>query len=336
MPYVSRWAGAAAIAVGLGRMARSQSTNVTCPTSLWWANNTMGQNPCLMAAYAYEPCSGNVDVTTLASGTVYSGAGNQTSLEGCLCNTVTYSLFAACATCQNVAAQDWATWSGGCSGSTIGQLQYPPGVPSGTVFPPWAYLPIVNNGWDESIAQTNASLVAVAMSTSAAISSSSIASVSATSVAASLSNAAIASSLSVLQASQTAGSSSSHSHTGAIAGGVVGGVVGLALVAGAVFVFLRRRRNKQSGVSGAYADPSNSQPEMYQSGMNRQTKFYNPDDPTTYPTSPHADSDTQHSPGHHLPGPYQQTTHEDQSSGYHPSTTYSGTLAQGYSGAPEV
>lgn len=59
--------------------------------------------------------------------------------------------------------------------------------------------------------------------------------------------------------SQTAAASSTSSHksnAGAIAGGTIGGVVFLALVAGAVFLFVRRRRSGTSRSNVIVEGPS--------------------------------------------------------------------------------
>ncbi|EIW84647.1 hypothetical protein CONPUDRAFT_134612 [Coniophora puteana RWD-64-598 SS2] len=331
-----RWIGATTIVVGLGRMAGAQSTNVTCPSSMDWAKNSLGQNPCLMGAYAYEPCDGSIEVATLPDGNVYAGPFSSNDSVACLCNTVTYYLFAACGACQNHSAQAWNAWSNFCNSSGPYIQVYPAGVPAGTAFPPWAYLPIVSNSWDQDLAVQNASAVAAAASQSAAISSSSVAAVSATSVAASLSNAAIASSLSALQASSTGGSSH-HSNAGAIAGGVVGGIAGIGLVIGAVIFFLRRSSKK---AQNEYADPRHSQPDMYQPSVNpsnnpRETKFYNPDDPTTYPQSPNSASATLPTQGYQPPYQQQAWGHPQQS-GYDQASSHGPGQPTGYNGAPEV
>ena len=99
------------------------------------------------------------------------------------------------------------------------------------------------------------------------------------------------------------GSSDSHkSNTGAIAGGVVGGLVGLALIAGAV-VFFMRRRQAGTALSSAQGPPSEaplnspplmqqfSQPSYDQTTYNGSNQYvsnhpqplYNPDDPSTWP-----------------------------------------------------
>ena len=70
--------------------------------------------------------------------------------------------------------------------------------------------------------------------------------------------------------SGNSGSHKSNTLTGAIAGGVVGGVVGLALIAGAVVFFMRRRQAKiaPSSAHGSYGQglpsetPLNSPPLM--------------------------------------------------------------------------
>ena len=116
-------------------------------------------------------------------------------------------------------------------------------------------------------------------------------------------------SLSTVTPSLGPGSGSHKSNTlaGAIAGGVVGGVVGLALIAGAVVFFMRRRQAKiaLSSARGSYGQgppseaPLNSPPLMQQfsqppygqasyNGSNQYVgehpqPLYNPDDRSTWP-----------------------------------------------------
>ncbi|KAF4538207.1 uncharacterized protein LTHEOB_10977 [Lasiodiplodia theobromae] len=68
------------------------------------------------------------------------------------------------------------------------------------------------------------------------------------------------SSTSTASSSSSASGNSSSSSTGAIAGGVVGGVAGLALIAGALFYFLRKRR--QAGASGSHDSEQSHPHEM--------------------------------------------------------------------------
>ena len=138
----------------------------------------------------------------------------------------------------------------------------------------------------------------------------------------SISNSATHSATLTITVSPSLGSGSSGSHksntlTGAIAGGVVGGVVGLALIAGAVVFFMRRRQVKiaLSSAHGSYGQgppsesPLNSPPLMRQfsqppygqtsyNGSNQYVgnpqPLYNPYDRSTWPRDTMVDTSDIH------------------------------------------
>ena len=81
--------------------------------------NEKGQSPCDMAGYLYSVCKDDrrsnildqnrfliefplaYTVVPLEPGHYYAGPGDSTNANLCACSTVTWSLFCACATCQN-------------------------------------------------------------------------------------------------------------------------------------------------------------------------------------------------------------------------------------------
>ena len=82
--------------------------------------NEKGQSPCDMAGYLYSVCKDDrgsnirvqshslmfvfslaITVPPLEPGNYYVGPDNSTYATLCACSTVTWSLFCACATCQN-------------------------------------------------------------------------------------------------------------------------------------------------------------------------------------------------------------------------------------------
>jgi hypothetical protein len=89
--------------------------------------NSLGQNPCTVAAYLMSTCNGGCELSsslpcpcifepcrlisfsafaikTLAPGYHYTGPGGYDDTDLCKCNTVTYSLLSACVACQG---EEW-------------------------------------------------------------------------------------------------------------------------------------------------------------------------------------------------------------------------------------
>lgn len=81
--------------------------------------------------------------------------------------------------------------------------------------------------------------------------------------------------------------SSSKTNVGAIAGGVVGGVAGLALIAGALFYFLRRGRNHEPKYAEAPATevkPPLPVQHYYEPNRSPLSELSNNERPTELPT----------------------------------------------------
>ncbi|KAI0265732.1 hypothetical protein BGY98DRAFT_958853, partial [Russula aff. rugulosa BPL654] len=55
-----------------------------CSSDWIWSFNSLGQNPCTVAAYMFSTCH----------------AGSFTGGDLCLCNTIAYSLLSACDGCK--------------------------------------------------------------------------------------------------------------------------------------------------------------------------------------------------------------------------------------------
>ncbi|KZV73406.1 hypothetical protein PENSPDRAFT_648941 [Peniophora sp. CONT] len=128
-----------------------------------WTYNTLGQDPCVIAASLEGVCSnGTFTLPALSQGQHYTGPkANATDPEDardlCKCNTVTYSLISACTACQNSTWSTWDDWSYNCTAVWI-DGEYPKSIPNETRVPAWAYLPVVkSNLWSNSSA-FNASL----------------------------------------------------------------------------------------------------------------------------------------------------------------------------------
>ncbi|TBU46691.1 hypothetical protein BD309DRAFT_587155 [Dichomitus squalens] len=89
-----------AVVVALLQFVNGQSTNATCSDDYDWMRNSKAQSPCLITAWLQYPCYGPFQVPGLPSGPYsYSGPLNGSAYP-CACNTVLYSMWAACAVCQ--------------------------------------------------------------------------------------------------------------------------------------------------------------------------------------------------------------------------------------------
>ncbi|KAI6132221.1 hypothetical protein EDD16DRAFT_1535435 [Pisolithus croceorrhizus] len=147
LPFNPGWLSLVILTIGLlsTRLLRAtaQKTSAVCFSEYSWMNNSKNQNPCLVAAYLNGVCfGGQFTVESLPPGAEYScPSGNYAN--ACECNTVTYSLMSACATCQNGTHVDWPAWILNCSTSYVG---YPESIPSGTAIPHWAYQDVAPSG----------------------------------------------------------------------------------------------------------------------------------------------------------------------------------------------
>ncbi|KIM48891.1 hypothetical protein M413DRAFT_438065 [Hebeloma cylindrosporum] len=218
----SQWGGpilclAAALSV-LGQISDVK----TCVASFNWTINSMGQTPCLVAAFLESQCGIPTAVNAIPPGTHYLGP-NSAQQNPCICSSVTYSMVSACGACQGLTYVNWTTWSRSCLGVEL--TTYPKRIPQQTEVPIWAYLNVTltNGGFDPATAQQALIANTTAVPSIAPSSSTSQASASANDL---FTTAPIpSSSLSASNSSDGKG----HSNAGAIAGGVVGGLVFLAI-----------------------------------------------------------------------------------------------------------
>ncbi|KAI0091313.1 hypothetical protein BDY19DRAFT_697263 [Irpex rosettiformis] len=220
----------------------AQSTTAICQDSYAWMDNEKGQSPCLVAAYLNGQClslptASQVLPLEQIPGLVDYYAPPATGLlapDDCNCNTVLYSLLAACGTCQNQGFTTWSKWEANCP--TVFVSKFPLSIPSAVSVPQWAYLDVTTA--DEF--NISASLALANEHKPDATSSSNSSG-----------------------SNSSSGSSGRHkkSIVGPVVGGVVGGVAGLAIIALGVWFYLRRRNQRKEntpahGVVGLVATPS--------------------------------------------------------------------------------
>ncbi|KAG2158229.1 uncharacterized protein EDB93DRAFT_1120506 [Suillus bovinus] len=155
MSSLSRVSSLIVVSVAAGlvpRGALAQASTATCISSDSWMNNSLQQNPCVVASYLQGVCvGGDFTVGPLSPGWFY-GAPSGDGTTACACSTVTYSMLAACSVCQDTLYLSWSSWCSNCSMISIGL--YPMDIPAGTKVPNWAYLN-VTAGFDPIAALNN-------------------------------------------------------------------------------------------------------------------------------------------------------------------------------------
>lgn len=247
----------------------AQGSSVVCLSQFNWMNNSMNQNPCVVATYALAVCNGGgLTIGPLPPDTHYTGP-SADKANACECSSVVYCLLAACSICQNASYITWTSWTLACSTIYSG---YPENILIGTAIPHWAY--------QDLTASANFNVTLAQSVGDAPESTATKAQVTATG----FSSATASASLTAFPSGASSPTSSKSSNVGAIAGGVVASVVVLGAIAVlSTWFFLRRRRKTPSATQPS----QQGQPD----GVNPTTfRLYNPSDPSTFPTSrpPHS------------------------------------------------
>ncbi|KAF8465589.1 hypothetical protein DFH94DRAFT_354171 [Russula ochroleuca] len=238
---------------------------------------------------------GNYTIPSLPPGNWYIGPHGVDDANLCYCNTVAYSLFSACGACQG---QKWITWSEWVTNCTkiLPPSSFPNTVPSGTSVPYWVVLNVTSeNFWDFNKAFALGDLPEFGPGWTLSPSS-----VSVTPTSSSLSPTSRSSSLSPTSSSLSPTSSrisptrsptpspaggNGSKHAAAIAGAVIGGA---AAIAAAVFAIFYIRRRSQASVSAGVGASQQQAPSLDEVALStlsrpRRTRFYDPNDPTTFP-----------------------------------------------------
>ncbi|KAH7924761.1 hypothetical protein BV22DRAFT_489581 [Leucogyrophana mollusca] len=157
---------AALVLLGLrGALAQEPEAMCNWGSSYGWAVNSLGQDPCMVANDLFStvpgPCSdSNIVFQSLNGGIGYTGSAALAFYANtCICNTVIYSLAAACSLCQGASLISWSTWTAYCAGTQTVYQKWPAAIPSSISIPLWAYMAI-NGSWDSTAAKNNASVTA--------------------------------------------------------------------------------------------------------------------------------------------------------------------------------
>jgi hypothetical protein len=205
----------------------------------------------------------------LPSGYVYSIPGKIYS-SPCECSTIGYSLLSACDACQGENPLYWSTFVANCT-STLPPSQFPNAVPSGVYVPNWAILDVTgSNTWDASAAFQAGDKPEYGPGTFFGPNSITVPTTTTTPTPS--------------FTGHSSGSGGKSSNAGAIAGGVVGGIAAFS-VAVAVILYLRGRRSRMvsAGIEASQPMLNNGMVTQSSTGSPLTMKFYDPNDPTTFP-----------------------------------------------------
>ncbi|KIP11633.1 hypothetical protein PHLGIDRAFT_33323 [Phlebiopsis gigantea 11061_1 CR5-6] len=284
----------AVLVLALARGVASQITSANCLAGFDWTFNGRSQSPCLLAAYLDGACLSDPSqafVDALAPDHHYTLP--TSAADDCYCNTVFYSVMAACSACQDDEFLPYTTWTTNCTNTFL--QTFPESVPVGTAIPAWAFLPIepTDNLWNLTVAKAYAAENTTEITAPSASASGSSPSASSPATSASVGSSASGTPTAV------AAASSKKSNTGAIVGGVVGGVGGALLLAAALLLWFRHRRAQRRPPSAQFRQPSppplvatpyspESEKPLFSPvsaafSAGAPAKLYNPDDPSTFP-----------------------------------------------------
>ncbi|TFK92335.1 hypothetical protein K466DRAFT_236269 [Polyporus arcularius HHB13444] len=294
------------------QVALGQETTAVCHKQFDWMANSLGQSPCLVTSWLFVPCYGPGNgsfIDSITPDEVYEGPQAKDDFDStpCDCNTVVYSVFAACGLCQGANIDPWPTYSTNCT--QVYLKKYPEPIPGGTAVPAWAFLDVTTNStFDIDAAMALASQDAPDVRSNSTSSATSSATSSSTSTSASAPSAVTTSTKSVStisgstsyipSASASAWSVPDHQHNdvGAIVGGTIGGVVGV-LFTGVLmyYVVFRKPRDAQTPINED--DSANSSAVLHIGGPHNDqyvvsptsmksingALLYDANDPRTYP-----------------------------------------------------
>ncbi|EIW75913.1 hypothetical protein CONPUDRAFT_169153 [Coniophora puteana RWD-64-598 SS2] len=256
------------------------TTNATCATSTKWLFNSKGQSPCLIGAFVMSTCSNGtwsvVSVNTSATDEYPGPTDPSQPYIPCACNTVAYSLFSACGYCQGASYISWQDWITACP--VVYKQTFPSQIPSNTAVPQWAFLDVTTTGnWNATAAQAAGDLPENSATSLPSATTSS--------------NPDATMNLSPSSTFQVSPDPTPVSHrglsVGAIAGIAIGGAAVLTALATAFFIWNRRRAGSRQGVAPSSVDVSHTVSPWYSSDSDPRTplKYYDPNDPTTFPPS---------------------------------------------------
>ncbi|KAF9790609.1 hypothetical protein BJ322DRAFT_1037327 [Thelephora terrestris] len=254
----------------------AQFDTAQCGTGFDWNKNSLGQDPCIVGSKLDASCRGLAVYTYTPLNASQYYLPPQTNRSGdvmCDCNTVMYSFFMACTSCQNGTIYSWTKWIAQCVNISISQ--YPVDIAQGTALPRWAFINVTslpNMTYSDTVAMS------VGRDPEAlpnSITTVSMVSTSTTGISTLTKNSTD------LPVPTNVNDTAKSDNTGAIVGGVVGTVVPLTILAVVAFLYARKCRQQQVQPNGRQAnDPC---AEYGPSSPFIPFSQYNPNDPSTSP-----------------------------------------------------
>ncbi|KAI0046137.1 hypothetical protein FA95DRAFT_1414967 [Auriscalpium vulgare] len=260
---ISAWSPIAGVWAITAQEQSVSAPECTANPANWnWTTNSLGEGPCDVAAHIEASCQDNHFVIPPILATQhYTGPDPSDSQNICECNTVVYCLISACTGCQGAQWTSWSQWSANCATTLNGTLNQS-SIPDGMAIPFWAFQGVApDETWDNATARG-------------------------------IGGFPEANSTSVPDTSQPTIVPSGEINKGALVVGLVGGFLGALLVGSLVWFLLRRRRKARASAGSGKFVPDMSEysavPSPYMDSFNSSQletphRFYDPDDPSTYP-----------------------------------------------------
>jgi len=260
-----------------------------CASGFDWNKNSLGQDPCTVGSMLDASCRG-LSVYTYpplnASQYYLPPRTNHSGDLMCDCNTVMYSLYMACTSCQSGEVYSWLQWIPECTSVYISQ--YPVDIAQGTDVPHWAYY-----NWTSSPTEIYNDTVALSIGRDPEATPPAV-----TIATSSLSGpkSTITRTSNGLPEPTDTNSPKGGANVPAIVGGVVGSIVPLTILGVVAFLYFKHknRNQKQQPQPMPDLDPYGQRPVSYGAPPMPSIPFtpYNPSDPSTFPTHGLADSVT--------------------------------------------
>ncbi|KAF9647147.1 hypothetical protein BDM02DRAFT_3117514 [Thelephora ganbajun] len=269
----------------------AQSDMAVCNSGWDWNKNSLGQDPCAISSILDAACRGvgSYSIPVLNSTQNYvPPQRNSTSDLTCDCDTVMYSLYMACSTCQGGRIYAWTKWIAQCDSVYV--TQYPHDVAQGTTIPRWAFYNITSLP-DQIYNDTVA--MAIGRNPEATPRSVSTVNLDSNTLTTHTRTLSLTPSSSSSAPEPTDTGSGGQNNTGAIVGGVVGGVVALIILA-VIAAFCIRRRRRSGGTQPLPPPHTQEVSEHYKVQQTSPilspttanlpyNPYYNPEDPNTFP-----------------------------------------------------
>ncbi|KAF9790681.1 hypothetical protein BJ322DRAFT_406973 [Thelephora terrestris] len=296
------------------------TTMAACPTGWEWNQNSLGQDPCTISSILDAACRGEGSYTIPPINSTQNYVPPQLDSTydlTCDCDTVMYSLYMACTTCQGGVIYSWTKWIAQCT--TVYVTQYPHNIAQGTAIPHWAFYDVTTlptETYNDTVA------ISVGRNPEATPSPLSTATLKTSTSSRSGSQQTLSSSGS--NPTQSGGSSGGTKVSlAAIVGAAVGGVVLIVCAVVAGIIISRRGRSRQNQRPPLQPLPPQETAEYQKvQPMSPMLSPGAPNLPYNTPTSPGLPYTTSTSPGIPYNAPPNQNPPYNPHAGMNPPTAY--------------